>query len=120
VETPYAQAGGLDEERTQILISALRRWAERVREPDEPMLGFPDGEFLSARQLVVEVEERTRRGRQFLHSVELVLTEVLFETYIASIERSGRPRWRVLQVVLEHASMLLRGSRTQQDRVGQR
>ena len=118
--TLYAEGGGLDDERRGTLIAALRRWAERIREPDRPILGFPDGKVLSARELVDEVEEETERGRQYLHIVEMLLTEVPFETYLACVERSGRPRSRALQIVLEYISMLRAAVRTQPDTVERR
>jgi hypothetical protein len=120
VATLYAEGGGLNEERREILIATLRRWVERIREPDRPILGFPDGKVLSARELVDEVEEGTERGRQYLHTVEMLLTEVPFETYLACVERSGRPRSRVLQFVLEHVSMLRAAVRTRPDTVERR
>lgn len=103
----------LNEEQRRVLIDAMTRWVDRHPEPDRPFFGFAGGAFVSPRELVVAVREDSSVGRQYLESVRLVLTKVPFETFIGSIERSGRPRWRVLQAVLEVASAWSRKRRAQ-------
>jgi hypothetical protein len=78
------------------LVSALERWAERHPEPDRPIFGYADSEFVSPRELVIAVESRSDLGARFLEDVRLLLTRVPFSTYLQSIERSRAPWWSIL------------------------
>lgn len=90
----------LDQSRRRELLDAMAAWADRHPEPDRPVFGFAGREFVSARGLVRAIRSESEVGRQFIHSVELVLTEISFETYIKSIERSGRTRTLRLRLLL--------------------
>jgi hypothetical protein len=97
--------GGLEPERLEQsqrreLLDALVAWVDRHPEPDRPVFGFAGREFVSPRGLVRAIRSESEVGRQFIHSVELVLTEIPFETYIKSIERSGRTRMLRLRLLL--------------------
>jgi hypothetical protein len=42
-----------------ILAEHLARWAERHPRPDEPVLGYADGEVFTPRELAAEVRAET-------------------------------------------------------------
>jgi hypothetical protein len=83
----------LDQSQRRELLDTVNAWADRHPEPDRPLFGFAGREFVSPRGLVVAIRTESEVGRQFIYSVELVVTEIPFESYIKSIERSGRSRW---------------------------
>lgn len=82
----------LDDRQRAQLLEALNAWVTRHPTPDRPFFGFVGSDLVSPRQLFNAVRVETQVGRQFVRSVELVLTEIPFEIYINSIERSGRNR----------------------------
>src|SRR2546430_1856581 len=53
-----------------MVLAALREWVERHPRPDEPVRLSLSGQPLSPRQLVREVERRSRTGREFVAGFE--------------------------------------------------
>jgi hypothetical protein len=96
----------LDDRQREQLLGALNAWVARHPEPDRPFFGFVGSDVVSPRQLFNAVRVETQVGRQFVHSVELVLTEIPFETYINSIERSGSNRRLRLRGVAQRLRQL--------------
>ena len=102
----------LDDHEVFALAQALRRWANRHPDPDRPLISFGGERFVSASELAEAVQfpfnreerywdDRERVRQQYLRMVQLVLLETPFEEYLASIERSGSPRFHVLRWPLE-------------------
>lgn len=102
----------LDDQEVFALAQALRRWADRHPEPHRPLISFGGKRFVSASELAEAVQsphareerywgDRERVRQQYLRMVQLVLLETPFREYLASIERSGSPRFRALRWPLE-------------------
>lgn len=91
---PPAERRALTDAEVSTLVSALYRWASRHPAPDEPVFGYAGTRFVSPRELVVEVEQRSEIGRQYIADVEILTARVPLSTYLTSIERSRPPWWR--------------------------
>jgi hypothetical protein len=78
------------------LVEALTRWADRHPEPDQPVFGYADSEFVSPRELVTAVKTESDLGKRFVDDVRLLLTRVPFSTYLRAVERSRAPWWSIL------------------------
>jgi hypothetical protein len=109
----HDQAGPppLDRRQQYRLQVALRDWVERIRFPDRPLIAYQGLGFASPRELLwavsAELEGReSELGQRYLESVRVSLTEIPFDVFIASIERSGRPRSRILRLLLEASARI--------------
>src|SRR6266576_5380382 len=104
VEPPdQAEPERLSKTQQQALVRALSEWAQRHPKPNRPVWGLAQAvqltpndqiqDMLSPVELVEAVKSETPVGERFMHSVGITLTEVSFEDYLRSIDRSAtRPR----------------------------
>jgi hypothetical protein len=92
---PPADRRTLSDDEVSLVVSALDRWANKHPRPDDPVFGYAGTRFVSPRELVVEVRQRSEIGRQYIADVETLTARVPLSTYLATIERSRAPWWRV-------------------------
>jgi hypothetical protein len=90
------EAPPLHWEDRQALVEALTRWAERHPDPDKPVFGYTDTEFVSPRELVRAVRDKKPLGERFVRDVRLATMEMPFSVYLEAIERSRAAWWEIV------------------------